>query len=273
MTRQHIESGNAITAAVQRMPVTEAASRFGVFTLGEDNQIHLEEKPSHPKPIHGTSECWANLGFYVFSVDALREALNKCREHDFGQDIIPWMINHQMKAGVREKTMYWRDLGTVADYWQAHMDLVATNSPIDLCDPNNPIIGKPHSDAPAKFSNGAQISHGSVFGPGSSVSGRIVSSVISRAKVGSDSVIEQSVILGREDKKSSTGRITRKNIVIGKGVRLKRVIVLESAIVGDGVTLGENPEEETKRWPDLVIKEGPDDTPIIVVPAGTQVEL
>lgn len=251
----HSETGAAITVVVQKVPVSEAAKQFGVFTVAENGQpLSFDEKPENPNAVGGTNLCLASLGIYIFRVDKLQELLAKCPGNDFGHDIIPYALRRAAKYPISlfEFNGYWRDVGTIRSLWQANMDLVGPSPAINLYDFNNPIYHMPRHLPSPKFINGSQ-TQDSIISDGSIVAGEINSSVIStRVRVGSNSRIVRSVIFD--------------GVQIGAGVSLTNTVVDKYSVIDDGVVLGQDIDQEAKDYPDIQVRDG-----IIIVPRNTTI--
>jgi glucose-1-phosphate adenylyltransferase len=146
MLQRHKETGADLSIACMEVPIAEASS-FGVMAV-DDNQriVAFAEKPAQPAPLPNDSEkSLASMGIYIFTTEALVDALeldaeNLNSNHDFGQDIIPRLIDkekvyaHQFGGSTGRVTedAYWRDVGTIDSLYQANMDLLQPVSPIDL---------------------------------------------------------------------------------------------------------------------------------------------
>jgi glucose-1-phosphate adenylyltransferase len=256
MIEFHRQQKTAITIVVKRLPAVEAANRFGVFAVDSSGAvISVDEKPSKPRVIPGTTDCFASLGMYIFDTEKLQQLLGSCKGNDFGGDIIPYAFRHGVPISLFEYDGTWFDVGTVRSLWDANMELVGPNPGINLYDFKHPIFHKPRHLPSPKFVDGCHIHDNAIIGDGSIVSGEIISSVFStRVRVGLGSVIKQSVILD--------------NVQIGCDVRLTKVVIDKHSQIGDGVILGENLDEEIRRYPAIqVIDE------IVVVPRNSVINL
>ena len=146
MLQRHKDTGADLSIACMEVPVAEATN-FGVMAIDENQRIvEFTEKPTQPSPLPNDPEkSLASMGIYIFSTDALVDALeqdadNPDSNHDFGQDIIPKLIDkekvyaHQFGGSTGRVTEddYWRDVGTIDSLYQANMDLLQPVSPIDL---------------------------------------------------------------------------------------------------------------------------------------------
>ncbi|MGE0300884.1 MAG: glucose-1-phosphate adenylyltransferase, partial [Pseudonocardia sp.] len=169
MWRQHLDGGAGVTVAGIPVPRTEATA-FGVIQTAPDGQ-RIEaflEKPADPPGLPGRpDETYASMGNYVFTTEALLDALhtdarNDASLHDMGGDIVPMLVE-QSAAQVYDfqanrvpgepsgAARYWRDVGTLDSYFEAHMDLCAVVPAFDLYNDRWPILTHIPSRPPAKF--------------------------------------------------------------------------------------------------------------------------
>ncbi len=252
MVQAHIESGAGVTVAGIRVPRKEAW-QFGVIKTGPDGrsiESFLEKPADPPGLVDSPNETFASMGNYVFSADALVEALEKDAgspnsRHDMGGDIIPMMVEKQQACvydfkdnvvpGSADRDRdYWRDVGTLDSYHEAHLDLVSVNPIFNLYNTDWPIFTS-HPQLPgAKFVEDAT-ARDSIVCAGSIVSGASVeSSVIgTNVYVGDRASVERSVILD--------------NVTIGKGAVVRNAILDKNVIVPDGMRIGIDPEADRAR--------------------------
>jgi glucose-1-phosphate adenylyltransferase len=243
MVAQHMESGAAVTVAGIPMPRRDA-HEFGVIQVADDG-MKIEsflEKPADPPGIPGSPEqSYVSMGNYVFSTDVLIEALKEDAEdersvHDMGGNIIPMMtsagracvydFDKNEVPGSRERDhAYWRDVGSLDAYHDAHMDLVSVHPVFNLYNTKWPILSSPPSLPPAKFVEGGTVQD-SMVGSGSIIAGaRLQSSVISHSvNVREGSHVEGSVLMP--------------GVVIGQDAVLKNVILDKNVNVPPGAQLG-----------------------------------
>jgi glucose-1-phosphate adenylyltransferase len=133
MIRAHKEKGAACTVAVLEVEMSEA-SRFGILNTNPDDSIYeFEEKPANPK------SNLASMGIYVFNWKQLREYLKADEadpnsSNDFGKNVLPAMLNGGEKMFAYRFEGYWKDVGTIDSLWEANMDLLDPNVPLDLSD-------------------------------------------------------------------------------------------------------------------------------------------
>lgn len=259
-----------LTVSALRMPI-EKASQFGVIEVDTDGQmIGFEEKPAHPKCIPGEPE-WAmvSMGNYIFDACALyrelrEDADNKHSSHDFGKDVIPKMypqggvyvydFSTNVIKGERKET-YWRDVGTIESYWEAHMDLLDKDPAFSLYNRSWPLHTYYPPLPPATFidvdDKKVKITDSLVSG-GSYIQGaNIYKSVLGyRSNIGAGSCISESVILG--------------DVKIGAGCTIKRTIIDKNVEIAPGTVIGENIELDRQRF-------HVSPTGIVVIAKGTKV--
>lgn len=240
MLEQHIQSGAAVTVAGIQVPISQAAA-FGVIEVGEGNKIsRFVEKPSDPVGLpHSPDMVFASMGNYVFTADALVEAVradaeNEHSRHDVGGDIIPMMVeagrayvydfNSNIVPGATERERaYWRDVGTLDSFYDGHMDLVSVHPVFNLYNEEWPTYSWHHPLAPAKFVFDDDHRRGqalnSLVSAGTIVSGGCVRrSVLSpRVRVHSNAQVEGSVLMDNVD----IGRnAVVRNAILDKNVRV-----------------------------------------------------
>jgi glucose-1-phosphate adenylyltransferase len=256
MLQQHVDSGADVTIGALEVPRIEA-SGFGVLHI--DSKRHITafvEKPADPPHVPGNPEiALASMGIYVFETNFLagllrRDAVDKNSSHDFGKDIIPYVVKNGTAVAhlfsdscVRsdlETGSYWRDVGTVDAYWQANVDLTDTVPELDLYDQDWPIWTYGEVTPPAKFVHDLDGRRGSAVS--SLVSGGCIVSgaAIRRAllftgvRVNSFASLEDAVVLPR--------------VNIGRNASLKKVVIDSDVIIPEGLVVGEDPVLDAKRF-------------------------
>ena len=269
MVDHHREVGAGVTVAAIPVPKHEA-SAFGVIEVDETGRIlDFHEKVADPPTMPGDpTRCLASMGNYVFSTEALIEALkidaaDESSIHDMGGNIIPYFVNRgsahvydfdrNVVPGATERDRgYWRDVGTMDAYMDAHMDLVSLEPIFNLYNREWPILSFPSTLPPAKFvENGT--ARDSMIGSGTIISGATVTgSVVSDdVRIGTGSRIEGSVILpGVRIGRNAVVRhsILDKNVIVPDGAKVGVDVDLDSdlytvspggiTVVGKGVTIG-----------------------------------
>lgn len=258
MVEQHIQSGNSVTVAAIRQPISQA-DQFGVIEVDDGNASKItqfREKPSDPKGLlDNPDEILASMGNYVFTTTDLVDAVKHDAEaadtkHDMGGDIVPWFVE-QDSAGVFDFSStsvpgatdrdrgYWRDVGTLDSYYEAHMDLVSIHPVFNLYNYEWPIMTDPGSLPPAKFVVGQSEEDSralnSIAGPGCIVSGSTVEDSVLSANVRTHSFT------------SVTGSVLLDNVIVGRNCQINRAIIDKDVIVPDGVSIGMDAELDRER--------------------------
>lgn len=240
MVDQHVASGASVTVAGIRVPI-EQAGGFGVIETGEATRIAaFREKPSDPVGIPSAPELvYASMGTYVFSTGALvdaviRDAGDEHSAHDVGGDLIPMLVDaggahvydfsgNEVPGATERDRAYWRDVGTLDTYYDAHMDLVSVHPVFNLYNHGWPIHTWVPPTPPAKFvfdeDDRRGVALDSMVSPGVVVSGGCVRrSVLSPGVfVHSGAEVDGSVLL--HDVDVGRGAVVR-NAIIDKNVRI-----------------------------------------------------
>ena len=242
MFEAHIESGAGVTIAAIRMSRAEAHD-FGVIELADDGVTikAFHEKPSDPPAMPGHPDlCLVSMGNYIFRRDVMEEALILDSEdlesrHDLGGNIIPMLTangsakvydfaNNVVPGETERDKGYWRDVGSIDAYYDAHMDLVSIHPIFNLYNREWPLLTNPPSLPPAKFSEGG-IAQDSIVGAGSIISGGNVNrTVISHdVHVGAGAFVDGSVLMPSVkigDKAVIRSAILDKNVVVEPGAQI-----------------------------------------------------
>ena len=250
MLDHHIASGLPLTVAGIRQPKS-LADQFGVIETDPDDRGHIKAFVEKPKETPGLpdspDEVLASMGNYIMNADALTQAVtvdadDESSKHDMGGNIVPWFVD-QGAAGVydfkdndvpgateRDRD-YWRDVGTVDAFFEAHQDLISVSPVFNLYNSHWPLFaGYTNSMPPAKFVYGhhERLGHAvdSIVSPGVIVSGgEVISSVLSpEVRVNSWSSVRESVLMD--------GVIVGRNTVVNRAILDKYVVVEEGAMVG-----------------------------------------
>ena len=219
MIDYHEENEADATIAVMDVPLNEA-SRFGIMATDKDNNIvEFQEKPKVPK------STLASMGIYVFTWSVLREELirdhnDETSKKDFGGNIIPHMIADKYKVVAYRFEGYWRDVGTVESYYEASLELLQDNPPIDLNDGSFPIYSNNDNFMPHLVGEKAKITN-SLICDGCMVLGTVKNSILSNnVYVGENVVIENSIVLH--------------NSRIENSVTIKNAVVSENMVIASG---------------------------------------
>ena len=253
MYQQHLQTGAGVTVAAIRVKRSEA-SEFGVIELADDGVTikAFHEKPSNPPAMPGHPDLsLVSMGNYIFRRDAMEEALILDSEdvdsrHDIGGNIIPAMTKagiakvydfaHNEVPGETERDKgYWRDVGSIDSYFEAHMDLVSPLPIFNLYNRQWPILTNPPSLPPAKFSERG-IAFDSVVGAGSIISGGELRRTVASydVYVGRDSVVENSVLMP--------------SVRIGENAKIRNAILDKNVVVEPGASVGFDIERDRERF-------------------------
>ena len=256
MLQQHVNSKADVTIGCLEVP-REEATGFGVMAIDTSFTItDFVEKPKDPPHVPGNPDvALASMGIYVFETEFLagllrRDAADKKSSHDFGKDIIPYVVKNGKAVAhlfsqscVRselEAGSYWRDVGTVDAYWQANVDLTDTVPELDLYDKDWPIWTYGEVTPPAKFVHDIAGRRGhavsSLVSGGCIVSGAAIKRALlfTGVRVNSFSTLEEAVVLPR--------------VNIGRNASLKKVVIDSDVVIPEGLVVGEDPELDGKRF-------------------------
>jgi glucose-1-phosphate adenylyltransferase len=253
----HNDMDADVTIAGLTVPIAEASS-FGVMKVDQNHHItEFQEKPEVPSPMPGDpSRALVSMGNYIFScralIDALdRDAVDETSSHDFGKDVLPRMLERGLNVccynfednvvpGEVGKNTYWRDVGTIENYYAATMDMRDVVPRFNLYNMHWPIRTLPYDLPPAKFVHDQEGRRGqaimSIVAEGCIISGgRVSGSVLGRnVRIRSYSEIDDSIIFD--------------NVEIGRNCHLRKVIIDKNVKVPDGERIGFDRAEDEKRF-------------------------
>ena len=258
MLDEHIDSGAGVTIAGIRVKRSES-HQFGIITPGEGSRIDtFLEKPA-PEDVVGLpdnpEEVLASMGNYLFNADTLRELLfeNAAVEdtrHDIGGDLIPMMVQkgdahvydftRNRIPGQDEGLHYWRDVGTLDQYFDSHMDLVDDLPVFNLYNDAWPIYTRSRTLPPTK-----------VVGDGTQGSSSVRRSLLSNGVVVADSKVRDSVlspgvrILGGAVVENS---ILLDDVVVGDGAEVRNAVLDKNVVVPPGVRIGFDAEHDAEHY-------------------------
>lgn len=253
MHDQHLSTGAGVTIAAIRMPRSEA-HEFGVIELAEDGITikKFHEKPSNPPAMPGHPDLsLVSMGNYIFKRDVMEEALILDSEdlesrHDIGGNIIPKLtaageakvydFEHNVVPGATERDKgYWRDVGSIDAYYEAHMDLVSIHPIFNLYNRDWPLLTNPPSLPPAKFSENG-IAQDSIVGAGSIVAGGHVSRTVASydVHVGTGAFVDSSVLMP--------------TVKIGDRAVIRRAIIDKGVVVEPGAQIGVDLDRDRQRF-------------------------
>ena len=275
MVQQHIESGAGVTVAGIRVPRSEARG-FGVIQTGADGrQIEaFLEKPENPPGLPDDPEMvYASMGNYVFTTEALLEAVkmdagDEGSVHDMGGNIIPMMVEqgaaqvydfaqNDVPGSTDRDRGYWRDVGTLDSYFDAHMDLVSVEPVFNLYNRQWPILTSVPSLPPAKFV---------LDEPGRVGTAR--NSLVSQGVIVSGGTVRTSILSPEVRIHSGAdvaGSVLMNGVDIGRGAVVRNAILDKNVVVWPGASLGVDPAADRARG--FTLTEGG----VVVVGKGGQV--
>lgn len=257
MLAYHAASGADMTVGCVEVPVEEG-SAFGIMQVDEEDRvIGFQEKPANPQPIPGqTKMALASMGIYVFNASFLyeqliRDANTPGSKHDFGGDIIPYILERYRVFAHRFAdscvgtkpggTAYWRDVGTVDAYWEANLELTKVDPDLNLYDQQWPIWTYQEQLPPAKF----------VFDEENGRRGTAIDSVVSGGCIVSGGSVKRSLLFNNVFVHSYANvedSVILPDVDIGRHAVLKRVIIDKGCRIPEGMQIGVNPEEDARRF-------------------------
>jgi glucose-1-phosphate adenylyltransferase len=277
MLAAHIESGARATVAGIRQPIS-LANQFGVIDVDQEDAVKINEFLEKPQNATGLADApdqvLASMGNYIFDTDALIEAVEADGEvptsnHDMGGDIVPYFVGRG-EAGVYDMNRndvpgstdrdryYWRDVGTIDSFYEAHRDLISTLPVFNLYNTDWPIHSQAVNSPPAKF---VRDSVGRI--------GNAIDSIVSLGSVLSGTHLERSVVgpwTLADGGSTITDSVLFDYVRVGAGARIHRAILDKNVVLEDGATVGVDRERDLARGFTVT------DSGITVVGKGVRVE-
>ena len=235
MIREHETNDADITIAIKEVEAN-LASQFGIIETDSTGKIiSFEEKPEEPK------SNTASMGIYIFKYSVLKNLLiNECGmkgSSDFGKHIIPRVIENT-DVYTYNFDGYWRDVGTIDEYWRANLELINEDSPIDIYEEIFNIYTKSEERAPAKILKDGSIKN-SLISNGCIIKGFVENSVLSPGVIVEDgAIIKDSIIF--------TDTIIKKDSFVHKTIIDKKVVIEANCQIGIGDSLVPNKEIPNK---------------------------
>jgi len=271
MLQRHKENGADLSIACMQVPVAEATS-FGVMTIDENKKIiEFSEKPTQPVPLPDDPEkSLVSMGIYIFTTDALIDALEQDAEnlsssHDFGNDIIPKLIDKEKvyahefggTTGRVTKDAYWRDVGTIDSLYQANMDLLQPVSPIDLYQRDWAVRTYEPQLPPAR-TTASETGNEGIF----------INSLISNGVLITGGSIQNSVLSSNvkvNDGATVSASILFDDVEVGENCQLQNCIIDKNVKIPPRTKIGVNAAEDAARF--TISERG-----IVVVPTSYKFE-
>ena len=252
---QHASSGADMTAACAEVPLRDSKS-FGVMNIDAEGRVtSFIEKPARAEPMPGSSDHFlANMGVYVFNAgflieQVMRDADERTSSHDFGKDVIPYVLpRYRVHAhrfadscvGMLDAKPYWRDVGTLDAYYEANMELLKVVPELNMYDTEWPIWTYQEQLPPAKFVFDQDDRRGmavdSMVSGGCIMSGATVrrSLLFSNVRVETHARVEDSVVLP--------------DVEIRPRAVVKRAILDRGCRIDEGMVIGLDHDEDRKRF-------------------------
>jgi glucose-1-phosphate adenylyltransferase len=258
MVEQHIESGAGVTVAALRAPLDQA-DQFGVIETGPDGRaiVAFREKPTDAKGLpDAPDKVYASMGNYVFSADVLRDAVAEDADaedsqHDVGGNLIPMLVGrgqaqvydfsrNEVPGAAPQERGYWRDVGTLDAFYDAHMDLISVDPEFNLYNSEWPIYTWHEPLPPAKF----------VFASEGRM-GHALDSMVGSGVVVSGGEIRRSVISPNthiHSYSSVSGSVLFPGVQVGRHAVVRRAIVDKNVVFEPHAQVGVDPEADRERF-------------------------
>ena len=275
MVDQHVESGAAVTVAALRAPLAEA-DQFGVIETAADGQTitAFREKPTDAVGLaDAPDQVFASMGNYVFSADALidivtRDAEDDGSKHDMGGSIVPALVEsgeahvydfsrNEVPGASEVERGYWRDVGTLDAFYDAHMDLISVEPEFNLYNRAWPILTWPDPLPPAKF----------VFDEDDGRRGTALDSMVCAGVVISGATVRRSVLSPGAHLHSYAeveDSVLMQGVDVGQRAVVRRAIVDKNVRIAPGAEVGVDPAADRERF---TVSAGG----IVVIPKGATV--
>jgi len=264
MVRRHIESGAGVTVAAIRQPI-ELADQFGVIETANDPHLiaAFREKPTDAQGLaDDPTQVYASMGNYVFTTDVLldalrRDAMDPASKHDMGGNIIPMLVerkeayvydfrDNDVPGSTDRDRDYWRDVGTLDSFYEAHADLIAVHPVFNLYNNDWPIYTAHEPLPPAKFVHAQDRRVGTAL-----------NSFVSSGAVISGGKVERSILspwVSVHSFAEVTGSVLMNNVEVGRNAVVRNAIVDKNVVIPENARLGVDPDEDRARG--FVVSDG-----------------
>ena len=276
MIAAHIESGAGVTVAAIRQPIS-LANQFGVIEVSADDPTRIKAFREKPEDAVGLAdspdEVLASMGNYIFDADVLMDAVIRDGQvpdsnHDMGGDIVPWFVSkndaavydlnrNEVPGATDRDRYYWRDVGTIESFFDAHQDLISALPIFNLYNSQWPIFSQQLNSPPAKFVRDSSGNLGTTLDSIVSLGSLLSGAHIERSVLGPWAVIEGGA--------SVVDSIIFDRVRIGPGARIRRAILDKEVVVGAGASIGFDADADRDRGFTVT------DTGITVVGKGVHV--
>lgn len=244
----HLAKGADATISVMPVSLDAARGQLGVVVVDNEGRIlNFEEKPAYPTPMPGDpTKCLISMGNYSFAPSSLDELL-QYKPQDFGKEVFPWMVGQRKIIfaydflqntieGFRpDEVVYWRDVGTIGQFYDAHMDLLGENPVLRLQHQKWRMLTNIELPEPSRIA-GRAVALDSILANGVWMhdDATVRSSVLSYGvEVLKDSSVINSILMGY--------------IVIGEGSLIKNAIIDRRVVIPQNTVIGVNHEDDCRR--------------------------
>jgi glucose-1-phosphate adenylyltransferase len=258
MIDAHIASGAGVTVAAIRQPIG-LADQFGIIDLEPDDPTRIAAFREKPKDAVGLAdsphEVLASMGNYVFDADILMDAVirdgeNPESNHDMGGDIVPDFVlrgeagaydlnRNDMPGSTDRDKFYWRDVGTIDSFFDAHQDLISALPIFNLYNREWPIFSQQLNSPPAKFVRDAKGNLGTTIDSIVSLGTLVSGGHLERSVIGSWCVIDSAATV--------VDSVVFDRVHIGPNAVIRRAILDKDVVIAEGATVGVDPDADRAR--------------------------
>ncbi len=253
MLDYHMEKKADVTVAANVVPKSEAWQFGCIHTDDTGKIIDFVEKPKDPPEIPGRpGYTYVSMGNYIFEREVLEEAVlddaqDEKSSHDFGRNVLPilhekytvYAYDFSTNVLPGKDKPYWKDVGTIKAYWDAHMDLCQLNSDMTLYNPRWPIRTVSFADPPTySYPEGGQMC--SIIGTLRAEGSRVLGAVVHRSVMSRNTIIKTGAIV--EDS------ILGQGVEIAEGCRIRKTIVDAHNKIPPNTVIGYDLEEDRKKY-------------------------
>ncbi|HEX4402676.1 MAG TPA: glucose-1-phosphate adenylyltransferase [Galbitalea sp.] len=258
MIDAHIEAGAGVTVAAIRQPIG-LADQFGIIELDPKDPRRIAAFREKPKDAVGLAdspgEVLASMGNYVFDADILIDAVirdgdNASSNHDMGGDIVPDFVTrgeaavydlniNEVPGSTARDRFYWRDVGTIDSFFDAHQDLISALPIFNLYNREWPIFSQQLNSPPAKFVRDAKGDLGTTIDSIVSLGTLISGGHLERSVIGSWCVVESGATV--------VDTVVFDRVRIGPNAVVRRAILDKDVVISEGATVGVNHDEDRSR--------------------------